>query len=269
MSLSWREQRVVILGRSEVGLYRLGYQGPEEVQRVATPADATPASMLIGLGELLRQDVSARCRLQVLVSSHLVRFMLVPWREEISSPRELLSFTQFCFEQVYADESHNWSFCVSPETRGRARIAAAMPAELVAGLQQLSKGTGCRLLGVQPYLAAVFNRFCRKVADEPFLFVVVEPGRVGVLRTRDGQWQSVNSFACANTDGALAELLAREQQLLDLSDDAVQAIYVHGGASTFSEQSTTDIGCSVHRLGGSDQEAELVDPMLLMARAVS
>jgi hypothetical protein len=268
VSLSWLEQRVVILGRSEVGLFRLGAHGPEEMQRVVTSADATPASVLIALSELLRQNASARCRLQVLVSSHLVRFMLVPWRDEIASPRELLAFTQFCFEQVYVQEPHSWSFSVSPEAKGRARIAAATPVELITGLQELSKENGYRLLGVRPYLAAVFNRFCRNVADQPFLFVAVEQGRVGVLRARDGQWQSVHTSACANTDSALAEFIAREQQLLELRDDAVQAVYVHGGAYIFPEQTPPEIGCALHRLGESDQEAEPVNPMLLMARAV-
>ncbi|PCC98518.1 hypothetical protein [Halopseudomonas pelagia] len=272
MSLSSLEQRVIILGRTQVGLFRLGANGPQEIQRVVTPADATPTSVLIALAELLRQNAAARCRLQVLISSHLVRFMLVPWREEIASPRELLSFAQFCFEQVYVEEPHNWSFSVSPEAKGRSRIAAATSAELISGLQELSKETGCRLLGVQPYLATVFNRFCRNLADQSFLFIAVEQGRVGVLRARDGQWQSVHTLACADTDNALAELIAREQQLLELRDEAVQAVYVHGSAASLPKQTSAGNGCTLHRLGQEgqqvDQQAEPVDPMLLMARAV-
>lgn len=269
MSLSWIEQRVMILDASAVGLFRLGADGPEELQRLILPADATHADLLSSVSELLRQNASARCRLRVLVSSHLVRFALVPWREEIASPRELLAFTQFCFEQAYGLEPLNWSYTVSPEDNGQARIAAAMPAELLAALQALSRESGYRLLEVQPYLAAVFNRFCRHVMNQTSLFVVVEPGRAGVLHAGEGQWRGVRALACADSPDALAALIAREQLLLELSDHAVQAVFVHGANPAFFEQLESGLGCPVHQLGESNQASEPVDSMRLMTQAVA
>lgn len=180
-----------------------------------------------GLQQLLDASGVRRGELAVVLSSHFVRFRLVPWSDEIGSPAELESYVRIGFEEVYGPVVAGWALRVSPEAGGRPRLAVGIEQALLDRLQQLAQRAGLRLVSVQPHPVAAYNRLLRRLRRDDFVFAVAEPGRCSMLVARAGRWISVRSNASDDSDAAVIDLLERECELDGLFGDGLPPVYVH------------------------------------------
>jgi hypothetical protein len=165
--------------------------------------------------------------LDVILSNHFVRYLLVPWSERIASADELQHYAAEAFADVYGDISGEWEVRVSPERAGAPRLAAAVDRALLDGIRQAAGGAPLRLDSVQPYLMSAYNRIARSRRDNALIFTVLEPGRVCILAAEDGRWRHVSAAAAPDDPAALAVLLEREICLADLKDGAQPHIFLH------------------------------------------
>jgi hypothetical protein len=229
VSLSSPKSYTAVLGAHSVGLYRRLREGSELLGRAEFNAAQYPTwpAATDALAALLQAHAQAGGELRVLLSNHFTRVLLIPWVEQVTSPQELASYACICFEDIYAEPAAGWTLRLSPEAAGRARLAAALPDELLGRLQNQAKSVGWRLLSVQPYLMAAFNRFSTAVAQDDFLFIVAEPGRSSLLQARDGHWTSARAVSLANSDAALNALIARECALQRLDSAESATVYLH------------------------------------------
>nr|WP_239481979.1 hypothetical protein [Pseudomonas insulae] len=202
----------------------------EQCERLASrDFDASTAALPAAI-EALEQVLAGqalRGRLDVLLSNQFTRFCLVPWSWDIGSPGEQERYARHFLEEIYGQSAEGWSVRLSPEATGRLRLAAAIPEDLLERLQALALLAGCRLMSVQPYLMAAFNRFRTRLNRSDFLFVVAEPGRCSLLLARQGDWVRVRSVSLGDSDAALATLLGREVELLEAKDAAPATLYLH------------------------------------------
>lgn len=234
MSLWSREGFVAVVAPSHVALRRQG-----ATQMLGSVACGTPGAERdwSGAAEALAELVAAaglrRGQLTVVLSSHLVRFRLLPWSDRVDTPDELEAYARIALEEVYGPPAAGWALRISPDGAGRARLAAAIEQALLDRLDGLARDAGLRLASVQPHFSAAFNRLQRHARGADFLFAVAEPGRLSTLIARAGNWAGVSSSAADDSDAMLAALLARECELNDLGGEGV-AVYVHapGRAST-------------------------------------
>lgn len=179
------------------------------------------------LEELLDARPRRRGGLEVVLGAHFVRLVLVPWSEAIGSPAELAAYARIRFEAFYGAEMADWRLCLSPEPAGAPRLAAALDGALLDRLAALAGAAGLRLAAVQPYLMGAFNRLCRPLAGDDFLFLLAEPERSCLLVARDGRWAAVRSQAGSDDDASLGVLLERESALQALEARPPAAIFVH------------------------------------------
>lgn len=184
-----------------------------------------------GAAEALERLLAARPRrrgeLAVVLSEHFARFTLVPWSDAIASPAELEAYARLRFEEIYGEGVAGWTLQLSPEARGEPRLAAAVAGGLLERLAELARNAGLRLASVQPYLMGAFNRLCRPLAGDDFLFLLAEPERSCLLVAREGHWVAVRSMAGSDADAALAVLLERESELQELDAHSPLEIFVH------------------------------------------
>jgi len=230
VSLLSHDRYVAVLAPAGATLVRRRGRGRAEVIDRADSGDRDGppwAAAADGLERLLAGRKLRRQSLAVVLSSHFARYRLVAWSDEIGSPDELEAYARICFEEVYGAAVAGWALRVSPEAAGRARLAAAVEHGLLDRLRAIAASAGARLESVQPYLMTAFNRLGRGLRAANFLFVVAEPGRTSLLVARDGQWAGVGSTAGADSDAAIDALIAREIELLGLSDDAMPGLFVH------------------------------------------
>jgi len=214
---------VAVLGVSAVGLYQRCGESCERLGGL--PIDGSPAAAAEAFEQLLAEQ-RAGGRLMVVLSSQFSRLCLVPWSREIVSPLEQMNFARLCLENIYGPSSDDWALRLSPDAAGAARLAAAVPDELLQRLTAAATGPW-RLASLQPYQMAVFNRFRVALGNQDFLLVVVEPGRCSLMVARKGAWASTRSLSFAGSKTALQQLIERELQLLEARDGAPVVLYLY------------------------------------------
>lgn len=211
-----------------------------------------------------------RGELQVVLSAHFARLTLVPWSDAIGSPDELTAYARLRFEEIYGSEAVGWALQLSPEAAGQPRLAVAIEQGLLERLQALAKAGGLRLVAVQPYLMSAFNRLCRPLAGDDFLFLLAEPERSSLLVARDGRWVAVHSAAGTDSDAALAVLLERESELQELDELTPTAIYVHApGRPDLAPAAVHGVVPQVLGNALRQPPGQLPDPLWVMAQTVN
>ncbi|MGO5000038.1 hypothetical protein [Oceanisphaera sp. W20_SRM_FM3] len=269
MSLLSTERYIAILGADGVGLCRrskdglewLGRVNSKEGERSNWPAATAALTDLLGMVSSQRQS-----ELCILVSNHFIRYCLLPWSEHIASPRELESYARICFEEIYGSLGNEWHFRFSPQARGQARLSAAMPAALIANLQQIASERGWRLRSIQPYLMSAFNHFAKTLPKQDFLFILAEPQRSTLLLALGGHWVHVRSLSSLDSDQALATLIARETELQKLEGMSAAPVYLHA-PDRFKAPPAPVCGIPIYPLGWPLSEAS-EDHLYTMAMAV-
>lgn len=159
--------------------------------------------------------------IRVVLSNHFVRYVLVPWRGRLNGNEEELAHARHCFEQVYGGMASAWEIRLSPCAEGESRVACAVDAELLSGLDQAVAAAGKRLRSVQPYLMSAFNRWRREFDVPQALFVLAEPGRMCLAIVQNGRWVDLrNQYAGPDWAVGLPAQLARERALANLDGEA-------------------------------------------------
>jgi hypothetical protein len=156
-----------------------------------------------------------RCDVTVVLSNHFVRYALVPRSERLSAGDEELAFARYCFAKVHGERVKAWDVRLSGPDGRSARVASAIDAALLQAIQAcFASGGRARVVSVQPYLMAAFNR-CRPLArkDSAWL-LLLESQRACLACIENGQWAAVRNIK-GTFDGPeqWAELLDRERYL--------------------------------------------------------
>ena len=199
-----------------------------------------------------------RPRVSLLVSSAFVRYALVPWAELCLRPQQDTALILARFEQDYGDMSR-WRVVADAGSYGGARIACAMPAELIDRLDGACRARCFRQGSMQPYFVAAWNHFAKTIVNgcdrrsgtpAASLFAVAEGGTLLLGMHTGSGWTRLRSLRVAGA-GALVEALTRERLLLGQP----LALYLHApglsGTSGESLQAVLPAGTELHWLEAS------------------
>jgi hypothetical protein len=177
------------------------------------------------LGEMLADEAIGRGDLTVVLSNHYVRYLLVPWNDQVGSGEEYARYARIAFENVFGETAATWLIRIAPEKYGMPRLAAAIDSELAQALSRVGQNT-LKLASLQPYLMAAFNRLSAGFRRRDFFFLLAEPGRVAMLAAVGGSWRTARNHAVAD-DAEISALVERELRLLETGDGVVPQLYVH------------------------------------------
>ena len=231
MSPSWRDRYAAVLRPDRVDLVRQrrGWKPALDLKqsRPVPAEDEGPAWLgaVSALRDLLTAEAAAGGELTVVLSNHFVRYQLIPWDENVASIAEFDSYARIAFEGVFGDTARSWAIRISRERPGAARLASGIDTDLQDALSQFSIG-GLKLVSVQPYLMAAFNRLSKPFRRRDFCFVLAEPGRVCILAAVGGQWRTVRSHAI-NDEAEISPLVERELRLLETGEGPLPPLYFH------------------------------------------
>ncbi len=171
MSLSWRERILLALEPQAVHAVRLK---TGEKRSGAWPE---------GLAEVLAGWPSAEVR--VVASNRLVRYVVVPRTAGVSGDAEELALARHHFIRVHGERSRDWDVRYSRETG----LASAIDKGLMDELRQKLKPH--RLVSLQPYLMAAFNRLRARVPKDGAWIVLPEAEATCVALYANGSWAGV------------------------------------------------------------------------------
>lgn len=167
-----------------------------------------------------------RARISMVLSSQFVRYALVPWQEAYLKREEEEAWCRIHFEALYGDMK-GWRIVSDRGRYGRARVACAVPDELVIRVQELCAVK--RLTGgaIVPYFVCCWNRWHRSVLPGQ-LFCVAESDSVVMGCHGPGGWGSLRFLLAKTIPDGLPAIAAREQVLHGRTDGPPAKLHVPG-----------------------------------------
>jgi hypothetical protein len=209
----------VNLVHRERGLTRRGLRTTLRNERLRVE-DAHDAAVWHGAVQALQAALPDRAgrphHVRVILSSHLVRYTLVPWSDALSDAAEEEAYARHCFERVHGEAAAQWELRVSADCAGAPMLASAVDAQLLNALRDGFAAAGVRLDSIQPRLMAVCNDYRRRLQGRHAWLALLEPGRLCLALRQQGGWARVRSMRIGpGWREELALLLEREAYLAD------------------------------------------------------
>lgn len=219
MSPSWGERVRISLSPHQVALVRVS-RGlrPRVVDRKSmlcpdARGQGNWADAVEVLRDLLVHPNVGKGDATLILSSHFVRYVVLPWSGELITGAEELEFARTRFIQVFGQSARDWTIVMSPAPAGASRLCAAVDQALIVAATGAVAGAGLRLLSVQPALMAQFNEWRHRIGDDGWL-ATAEQGRLLMAWISGGQWRSVRVRPLNGASVSLAQVLEQEQLLL-------------------------------------------------------
>lgn len=225
MSRLWADSLLVSLAPERVAFARLrGRLRPELVSKNAVSSDQPL--------EVLRTAIAAlgkeRLRASVVLSNRYLRYVVVPFDASVSGPEEELALARYHFSRIHGERVKDWDLRLSEGPPGATRLACAVDAGLIGEIRGcFPPASGAKLVSIQPYLMAAYNRWRDAIADEDAWLLLPEAEGACLAYASRAGWRAARTLQC-HDDAALAESMQREQLRVD---GAPRAALVHGEPS--------------------------------------
>ena len=129
----------------------------------------------------------------VTLSNRFVRYVVVPWHDQLTNAEIEVAFARHCFREIYGDVVQNWEVRVSPAPAGQPRIASAVDLELLSGIREVFADSKLRIRSIQPHLMSAYNKWRHKLDRRGCLFVVAEEQFYTCMVLLRRSWCSVHS----------------------------------------------------------------------------
>ena len=142
------------------------------------------------LAEVLtaQESLLAHQQINVVISNTLVRYLILPWQDEVFAKNDWQSIAQHAFRKQYGAIADNWRVSVSLGEYGQSIIAVAVDESLYLQLEASAKALNFSLLSIQPLLMTILN-ITEKVERDWIL--IAEPERILLCRAYAKQWQQI------------------------------------------------------------------------------
>jgi hypothetical protein len=161
----------------------------------------------------------------VVLADQFVRYALLAHNETLKTPEQWAALAQHRFSALHGPRSTEWDIKVTETAPMGPRLACAVDRELLAGLAAAFVKSNVRLVSVQPFLVAAFNRIRRKVGNASCWIVVEETGRLTLALIQRGAWLAIRARRSdSRWSDALPEILERESAFLGLSQPVTRVI---------------------------------------------
>ncbi|MEO8009665.1 MAG: hypothetical protein ABI728_14245, partial [Betaproteobacteria bacterium] len=163
MSLSWRERLTITLSPQQVTVARTSRGLRPAVTEcealICAGGDARPnwQPALDALRAWLTRPVRKAVDVQIVLSNHFVRYLLIAWNPDLVTDQEELAFARVRFHRVYGDMAENWTLKLSRPKPDMAGVASAVEQPLLDALTAAMTNPVLRLRSIQPGLMATFN----------------------------------------------------------------------------------------------------------------
>jgi len=120
----------------------------------------------------------ARAAASVLLSNHFVRYLTIPWDEQLVTAEEQAAMVRHAFAQAHGAAVERWAFRWDVAAPPAPCLACAVDSALLAGLRDACVGPGRRLVSIQPRMMAAFNAARGALPQRDCWFLVEEAGRI-------------------------------------------------------------------------------------------
>jgi hypothetical protein len=170
---------------------------------------------LAALQAALRDRQWQGAPIQVVLSNHFVRYVLVPWSAQLANRQERQAYVRHCFNAAYGDPGKHWDMRMSDAGLDKPSLASGIDQHLLASLTTMLETAGMPLHGIFPHLMMAANQSRRLLSKGVQWLVVVEASRLCMALLDHGNWKAVRSYPVGQDwRQELNLLLTRESVLL-------------------------------------------------------
>lgn len=166
-------------------------------------------------------------RLHFVLAGDLVRYGIVPWSDELSSPVERQVLAQQYFVETFGEAARDWAVCQHSHRHGAGTLASAVDRTRIDEIEAAAQSRGLRVVALEPHLAQAFNRVRQRIDVDRFWFVTVEPQSTTLLLTSAREPLHVKRLPPLRT--TLSTLLDREWFALGIEGERCPAYVVRNG----------------------------------------
>jgi hypothetical protein len=217
VSLSWLRKKPLRIG---LGAKRVMVSGAKPLE-LAAGDGWRPA--LEALPEILKAHRGRDAAL--VLADQFVRYALLPHNDAVKSADQWLALARHRFGALHGAAAAAWDIKVTETAPLGPRLACAVDRELIEALATLLVTNQIRLISVQPFLVAAFNRIRQTVGNGSCWIVVEEPGRLTLALIRRGAWVAIRSRRSDERWRlVLPEILEREGAFLGLDEPCTRVI---------------------------------------------
>ena len=167
----------------------------------------------------------------LVLADQFVRYALLPWNAALKSGEQWLALARHRLGAVHGAAAAEWDVKLTETAPAGPRLACAVDRALLGELAATFTAANERLISVQPFLVAAFNRIRTTIGSASCWLVIEEQGRLTLAFIQHGVWVAVRS---RRTDSgwraSLPELIERETAFLALSEPCMRVIVCAQGA---------------------------------------
>ena len=160
--------------------------------------------------ELVRDPSWNTADINVVLSSHLVRYAVIPGDPNAQTAEEQAELGAIVFRKTFGNLCKDWRITQSSASKNTSTLGVAAPAGLLDALH-VSVGRQQTIRSLRPNLMDAFNRIAEPIGRDPAIIVLVETGRITVGQVDDDAWKSIFSRVTSPDDTlGLVKVLAEE-----------------------------------------------------------
>lgn len=205
------------IGGQAVGSVAPGLAGLRDSVPLAPAQERAPA-LLAAVEQWLAGPGAPRRLLQAVVSDRYLRYVYLPWQDDVLSAQEDAILCRARLAALYGG-MEGWQLQLAPRRYGRGRLACAMPDWLLDGLRQAAARRGARLGAVLPQFAVCWNQDRRRFARGPVMLAVADGDHLALGTCGPAGWLGWRAQFIAPHAGALEDAARREKLRLALPSD--------------------------------------------------
>jgi hypothetical protein len=167
----------------------------------------------------------------VVVADQFVRYALLPWNAALKTEEQWMTLARHRLSAVHGAAAAQWQINLTETAPMGPRLACAVDRELVEELAAKFVAASARLVSVQPFLIAAFNRIRSTIGNSSCWLLVEEPARLTLAFIQRGVWVAIRSRRVdSRWRAALPEMIERESAFLALSEPCTRVIVCAQGA---------------------------------------
>jgi hypothetical protein len=256
---SWRNELRVVLCPDKVILLGLGKGLRRKVtHQVILPCISMPGvsawqPALQTLEQWLDENKMGRTNVIVILSSHFVRYAVMPFSSEVANQAEEQALAQILLEDTYGDLAKQWRLKIAGGGYGEPHLVAAADAALLDAITKIMADASLRLTSVRPYLMSAFNSFRKQMQGKDSLFVLADSGQLIMLTLESEQFSDVRRMPLnGDLNDQLPNLLLREI-LRSGREPNDMPVYLHVAERPDFDM-TSDSSLSIQTLRRADRE---------------
>jgi hypothetical protein len=268
VSPSWRDEIGVHISPRRLCMVRLrrGFKRrltAEHEASLEAPSGGDWKPALAALEERLAQPQWQAQALRVVIADTWVRYALVPWKPNLRSAVDRAAHARQIFVSTYGDALGGWEIRLSDAPPQAARVACAIPPELLGDLRATASRHQLSLLSVTSQLLVAYATWRHCLPASGAWFVTIGDGTLAAARLGKRAWDRVHAVRIGHDWTRELKRLQTFGRLAS-TNPADGAVYVDAPAAW--REVAGGAGQDLHWLEGQPPRADTLQHLVRLRR---